>query len=70
MSTLSTQEFCCTSIFHHTNQESLPAAVEFKVPHLQHRDEEFLLGLNEILDELSPTSDHGPLSGIGLHRIP
>lgn len=70
MSMLTSHEVCSSSIFQQPTHDSPPSTVEFKVPQLQHRDEEFLLGLNEILDELSPTSDHGPLSGVGLHRIP
>ncbi|MDB5335476.1 MAG: hypothetical protein JWN70_1095 [Planctomycetaceae bacterium] len=62
------QNSCPSSIFYEPNATPVSSAVELKLPHLQHRDEEFLLGLNEILDELNPTSDHGPLSGIGLHR--
>lgn len=59
---------CPNSIFYEPNATPAASAVELKLPLLQHRDEEFLLGLNEILDELNPTSDHGPLSGVGLHR--
>ncbi len=59
---------CPSSIFYEPSTTPVSSMVELKLPHLQHRDEEFLQGLNEILDELNPTSDHGPLSGIGLHR--
>ncbi len=61
------QDSCPISIFHEPNATSV---VELKLPQLQNRDTEFLLGLNEILDELDPTSDHGPLSGINLHLHP
>lgn len=68
MSSPVNQDSCPSSIFHESEAGSAASIVELKLPQLQHRDEEFLLGLNEILDELNPTSDHGPLSGLGLHR--
>ena len=67
MITQSNQDACPASIFHELIDASAQHTVKLKIPQLQDCDEEFLLGLNEILDELHPTSDHGPLSGIGLH---
>ena len=64
------QDSCPISIFHEPNATTAMSVVELKLPQMQNRDTEFLLGLNEILDELDPTSDHGPLSGIGLHLHP
>lgn len=63
----SNQDLCPPSLFRETLAEADPKAFNLKVPQLQDSDEEFLLGLNEILDELHPTSDHGPLSGLDLH---
>lgn len=64
------QDSCPISLFHEPNAKTARSVVELKLPQMQNRDTEFLLGLNEILDELDPTSDHGPLSGIGLHLHP
>ena len=67
MFALSNQDLCPASILRDAGSPAGQHAFSFQVPQLQDSDEEFLLGLNEILDELHPSSDHGPLSGAELH---
>lgn len=69
MLTPANQESRPTSLFHEPQKTFSAHTLDLKVPQWKACDAEYLLGLNDILDDISPTSDHGPLSGIGLHRL-
>lgn len=57
------------SLFHEPHKPASSLTLDLKLPQWKASDAEYLLGLNDILDDINPTSDHGPLSGIGLHRL-
>lgn len=63
MITSASQDLRPVSIFHEPREGSSACGIDLFLPQLKNH-EEFLMGINEILDEISPSPDHGPLSGI------